>query len=138
MSSSQVRRCGPPSLLSFLHGRNHRNHPCQSFSPPPPPRVVIGIRTDPHIFAGSGLASRACRSRPPNFSGSVLIANDKGDKVYFSPKISLVYTQKILKIMTPITLMRKIKHCELALTKSNTKISDFPTCSKLRVGSKSF
>jgi hypothetical protein len=57
-------------------------------------------------------------------------------KYFFPENVNMLF--KLLKIWTPMTVLRKIKQCKLALLSMKVKnCFDFPTCVKLGVGSRS-
>ncbi len=86
----------------------------------------IPIGSDPHHFSGSGSgsASRACRS------GSGLVP--RTCMFDFLPE-NFNMLSKILNNMTPLPLLRKEKHCELALLWTNVIFFAYLcTCNKCK------
>ncbi len=83
-----------------------------------------------HHFAGSGSgsASRVCRSGAGSKHGSASISTKWKNELCFFPE-NFDMLPKKMKIMTPMTLIRKIKQCILVLLQIKEKqLSDFSTC----------
>jgi hypothetical protein len=82
--------------------------------------LLIWIRPGSHRFAGSG-------------SGLVDWHPGHSDPDRYQFQENVIMLSKILKIMTHLTLMRKIEHGKLAMLRLKVKKnkSDFPICVKL-------
>ncbi len=100
------------------------------------PVLLIRIRnwtgSDPHNFAGS-CGIQGIRIRPIGIGFNSKQMKKLRKYNIFLENINMLC--KILKIKTHLALMRKVKHCELAVVwQKLKKSSDFTKCVKLGVG----